>query len=220
MTTPVFDLLVFDWDGTLMDSTAHIVRSIQRACASLDLPVPDHRSAAYVIGLGLTDAMRHVSPGLPEARYADMVDAYRRFFFDPEDDVQLFAGVADALCHYREQGYFLAIATGKSRPGLDRVLEQTGIAGLFDATRTVNECASKPDPQMLDELTRYFGVDAGRTLMVGDTTHDLLMAQNARVPAAGLAQGAHPQEALAALSPLKLFSGFGEFDGWLRQLPR
>ena len=95
MTTPVFDLLVFDWDGTLMDSTAHIVRSIQRACASLDLPVPDNSSAAYVIGLGLTDAMRHVSPGLPEARYADMVDAYRRFFFDPEDDVQLFAGVAD-----------------------------------------------------------------------------------------------------------------------------
>lgn len=219
-TEPTFDLLVFDWDGTLMDSTAHIIRTIQRSCADLDLPVPDHATASHVIGLGLVDAMRHVCPGLPESRYQEMAAAYRRNFVIDADAIDLFAGVAEALERYKAAGYFLAVATGKGRDGLDHALRQTGITHLFDATRTVHECRSKPDPQMLDELTDYFGLAPNRALMVGDTTHDLQMAINAGVHGAGLAQGAHPREQLAALSPLFLGDDFAAFDIWLSSLPR
>lgn len=213
-------LLVFDWDGTLMDSTAHITRSIQRACADLGLPVPERERASHVIGLGLRDAMRVACPGLAESDYGGMVEAYKRNYLAGEETVELFPGVREALQAYRQAGYFLAVATGKGRPGLDRALEASGLAGLFDATRTVNECASKPDPEMLDQLTDYFGVERSASLMVGDTTHDLLMAKNARVPGCGLAQGAHPRQQLEAVAPLAVFDDFAGFDTWLTSLPR
>ncbi|RXZ42505.1 HAD-IA family hydrolase [Crenobacter cavernae] len=210
-----FDLIVFDWDGTLMDSTAHIVRSIQGACADLNLPVPPRERASHVIGLGLVDAMRYVCPGLEPERYQDMVVAYRDHYLSGDETIELFAGVEQGLAELKAQGAFLAVATGKSRAGLDRVLAKTGLAELFDATRTVDECHSKPHPAMLLELTDHLGVDARRTLMVGDTTHDLMMAQNAGTHGAGVSYGAHPAGELAACSPLGIFDSYPSFHTWL-----
>ena len=213
--TAAFDLIVFDWDGTLMDSTVHITRSIQRACADLGLPVPERSRASHVIGLGLVDAMRHVCPGLPPARYQDMVEASPPHYLAGDAVIELFDGVAAALAHYQQRGVLLAVATGKSRIGLDRAMQHTGLTDCFVATRTVDECHSKPHPQMLDDLTQVLGVDKRRTLMVGDTTHDLQMALNAGTWAAGVSYGAHPVDALHALSPLGCFDSFGALDAWL-----
>lgn len=219
MTLPAdahaFDLVVFDWDGTLMDSTAHITRSIQRACADLGLPVPERARASHVIGLGLVDAMRHVCPGLPAERYQDMVNAYRTHYLAGDQPIELFDGVAEALARWRARGVLLAVATGKSRIGLDRALAATGLGECFAITRTVDECRSKPHPQMLDDITEFLGADKRRTLMVGDTTHDLQMAQNAGTWGAGVSYGAHPVEALRDCAPLACFDSFAEFDTWL-----
>ncbi len=219
MTLPAdahaFDLVVFDWDGTLMDSTAHITRSIQRACADLGLPVPERARASHVIGLGLVDAMRHVCPGLPAERYQDMVNAYRTHYLAGDQTIELFDGVAEALARWRARGVLLAVATGKSRIGLDRALAATGLGECFAITRTVDECRSKPHPQMLDDITEFLGADKRRTLMVGDTTHDLQMAQNAGTWGAGVSYGAHPVEALRDCAPLACFDSFAEFDTWL-----
>lgn len=210
-----FDLLVFDWDGTLMDSTAHITTSIQRACAGLDLPVPDRRTASHVIGLGLVDAMRYVCPNLPESRYQDMVEAYRQHYLAGDAGMVLFDGVFEALSAWREAGVLMAVATGKSRVGLDRALEASGLVDFFAATRTVDECPSKPHPQMLDDLTEVLGADKRRTLMVGDTTHDLLMAQHAGTWAVGVSYGAHPIALLNEAQPLAIFDAFTPLQAWL-----
>lgn len=211
-----FDLIVFDWDGTLMDSTAHIAASIQAACADLDLPVPDRSAASHVIGLGLNDAMQHVCPGLAPERYHDMTDAYRRHYLSGDATIELFAGVLEGLAELQQHGVLLAVATGKSRKGLDRVLAESGLSAVFHATRTADECYSKPHPAMLLELTDELGVEPRRTLMVGDTTHDLLMARNAGTHKVGVSYGAHPADALLECQPLALFDDFRSFLQWLK----
>ncbi|GAB2939164.1 HAD family hydrolase [Aquaspirillum soli] len=217
MIASQFRLVVFDWDGTLMDSTAHITRSIQLACQDLGLPIPSRERASHVIGLGLVDALQHACPELKPTQYAEMVAAYRHHYLARDTEVALFDGVEAALAHYQQQpDIFLAVATGKSRMGLDRVLNSTGLDRVFHATRTVDECQSKPHPQMLLELMAYFAVDATETVMIGDTTHDLLMAQHANTHGIGIASGAHPADALQQTQPLACFSSFVEFDQWLR----
>ncbi|BAK77708.1 phosphoglycolate phosphatase [Pseudogulbenkiania sp. NH8B] len=211
-----FDLIVFDWDGTLMDSTAHIATSIQKACADLGLPVPDRSAASHVIGLGLGDALRHVCPSLPEERFEDMVDAYRQHYLNGDATIELFEHVQEGLAELQQSGLFLAVATGKSRKGLDRALSETGLGTLFHASRTADECHSKPHPAMLLELTDELGVAPGRTLMVGDTTHDLLMAQNAGTHKVGMSYGAHPVSALRECQPLALFDDFRSLLQWLK----
>lgn len=210
-----FDLIVFDWDGTLMDSTAHIVRSLQGACAELGLPVPPRERASHVIGLGLVDAMRYVCPGLEANRYQDMVEAYRHHYLAGDEVIELFSGVREGLAELKASGVFLAVATGKSRAGLNRALASTGLGEIFDATRTVDECHSKPHPAMLVELTDQLGVENQRTLMVGDTTHDLQMALNASTHSAGVSYGAHPIDQLETCRPLGIFDSFGAFHQWL-----
>ncbi|TIC83077.1 HAD-IA family hydrolase [Crenobacter intestini] len=209
------ELIVFDWDGTLMDSTAHIVRSIQRACEATGLPVPERAVASHVIGLALPRALATACPGQSNEAYRALEDAYRRAYLTGEETIELFDGVADALARWKARGTLLAVATGKSRRGLDRALAATGLAGLFDATRTVDECASKPHPQMLAEITSDLGVDAARTVMVGDTSHDLLMAANAGTHALGVSYGAHPVDTLAACQPAAIFDDFSALDAWL-----
>lgn len=211
-----FDLIVFDWDGTLMDSTAHIAASIQAACADLGLPIPDRRAASHVIGLGLEDALRRVSPTLPPERYPEMVDAYRQHYLNADATIELFEHVQEGLAELQQSGLFLAVATGKSRKGLDRVLAETGLGAVFHASRTADECHSKPHPAMLLELTDELGVDPRRTLMVGDTTHDLLMAQNAGTHKVGMSYGAHPVDALLECRPLALFDDFRGLLQWLK----
>jgi phosphoglycolate phosphatase len=210
-----FDLIVFDWDGTLCDSTALIVRCIQAACRDLGVTEPSDRAAAHVIGLSLSNALREAVPGLAEARYPELADRYRHHYFGDHHGVALFAGVTDMLHALRARHHWLAIATGKSRRGLSEALEATALGPMFDATRTAEETASKPNPLMLMELMRTFGVDPERTLMIGDTSHDLLLAANAGVTSVGVSYGAHDAASLAALTPRYLASHVAELHQWL-----
>jgi phosphoglycolate phosphatase len=210
-----FDLIVFDWDGTLFDSTALIARCIQNACADVGAPVPSQTDAAYVIGLGLQDALRHVAPGLPEARFPELGLRYRHHYFQSQHELSLFPGTLDMLHALKARDHRLAVATGKNRRGLDDALAHSQIRGLFDGTRTADETASKPDPMMLNELMREFGAAPARTLMVGDTTHDLLLARNAGTPSVAVSFGAHEHDAFAEFGPLHVAHSTRELHDWL-----
>ena len=211
-----YDLIVFDWDGTVMDSTAVIAGSIQAACRDLGLTVPDDESARHVIGLGLIQALRHAVPDAPEPMYEPLVARYRHHFLIQDAAIPLFAGARETLAELHGEGYWLGGATGKSRAGLDRVLESTGLKQYFHATRTADQTFSKPDPAMLFELLDELAVTAGRALMIGDTTHDVQMAQNAQVDVVAVGYGAHPPEQLQELNPLALVKDFAELRAWLK----
>ncbi len=212
-----FDLIVFDWDGTLMDSTATIVASMQAAARDLGLPVPDVRAASYVIGLGLQDAMQRAMPDLDPTAYPRMVERYRHHYLSQDHSLTLFDGVRDMLADLAAQGYFLAVATGKSRVGLNRALNTAGLMSVFDSTRCADETFSKPHPAMLQEITRELGQDLRRTVMIGDTTHDLQMAGNAGAAAISVHFGAHPREELLAMSPMFGADSIPELHAWLSE---
>lgn len=217
MSAPRYELLAFDWDGTLFDSTACIVASLQAAARELGLPEPPEARARHVIGLGLEPALQLAVPELPRERYREMANAYRRHYFSLVDRVTLFPGVPALLERLRARGHRLAVATGKSRRGLDEALQQVGLAPLFEATRTAEETASKPHPQMLHELMDELGVPAHATLMVGDTSHDLLLARNAGTAALAVSFGAHGVAELQAHQPLAVLHSVAELDAWLQQ---
>jgi len=210
-----FDLIVFDWDGTLMDSTSAIVKCIQAAARDLGLGVPDDRAAAHVIGLSLQDALKVAVPELDPKHYGRMVERYRHHYLARDHELTLFPGVREMLDELSRSGYFLAVATGKSRVGLNRVLDASRLLSLFDATRCADETFSKPHPAMLHELTRELGQDLQRTVMIGDTTHDLLMARNAGTAGVGVHYGAHPADELAALEPEFGAASVEELHAWL-----
>jgi phosphoglycolate phosphatase len=210
-----FDLIAFDWDGTLFDSTKIIVRCIQQAVADVGGVVPTDHDASYVIGMGLMDALAHAAPDVPRERYAELGASYRRHYLKHQDDLSLFQGVLPMLGELRQRQHWLAVATGKSRRGLDEVLQTVQLAGLFDGSRTADETAGKPDPRMLHELMREFGTEPERTLMIGDTTHDLQMALNAGCPSVGVSYGAHPPEGFGALQPRAVVHSVGELHAWL-----
>jgi phosphoglycolate phosphatase len=212
-----FDLIVFDWDGTLMDSTATIVKCIQASAKDLGLPVPDNRTAAYVIGLGLLEAMQAVLPGIDPKYYPRMVERYRYHYLAQDQELSLFEGTSEMLLDLSQQGYFLAVATGKSRVGLNRALDSVKLLSLFDATRCADETFSKPHPAMLQELTRELGQDLKRTVMIGDTTHDLQMALNAGAAGVAVEYGAHGVEELKALNPLYAANSIAQLHLWLNE---
>jgi phosphoglycolate phosphatase len=212
---PTFEHLSFDWDGTLFDSTACIVRSIQKAAAELGLPVPSTEQARHVIGLGLGPALQLAVPSLPKERGPELAQAYRRHYFATAHEVTLFDGVPELLLSLKARGHRLSVATGKSRRGLDEALEQVGLQTLFESTRTADETASKPHPQMLHELMDEMAVPARATLMVGDTTHDLQLAANAGVAAVAVGYGAHGAAELLALKPMALVHSVAELAAWL-----
>ncbi len=213
-----FDLVVFDWDGTLSDSTAAIARAIQDAAADLGLPVPDEATASHVIGLGLQQALALAVPTLPSDRVAEFSARYRVHFFAREAELVLFPGARELIAELRDADVLLAIATGKSQRGLQRALESAGLGAEFAASRCADQTHPKPHPAMLLELTEELVVAPERTLMIGDTTHDLQMAEAANTAAVGLTQGAHPYEQLAACRSLALFSSLTELHRWL--MPR
>ena len=216
MTRPRrFDLIVFDWDGTLFDSTALIARCIQASCADLDQPVPSLRDASYVIGLGLSEALAHAAPGLSPDRYPELSARYRHHYFARQNELSLFDGSLSMLHALRQRNHSLGVATGKSRRGLDDVLRMVQLKGLFDATRTADETRSKPHPQMLNELMAELGVEPGRTLMIGDTTHDLQLAANAGVSSVGVSYGAHEPASFSEFSPLHVAHSVTDLDTWL-----
>jgi phosphoglycolate phosphatase len=210
-----FDLVVFDWDGTLFDSTRLIARCIQAACADLGTTVPSDRDASYVIGLGLVDALRHAAPTLAPERYRELGERYRHHYVAHQDDIVLFDGTLEMLRALKQRNHGLGVATGKTRRGLDDALKRAGLSDLFDATRTADETAGKPDPRMLQELMRELGATPDRTLMVGDTTHDLLLAANAGCASVAVSFGAHEPEAFVELAPLHIAHSTAELDAWL-----
>lgn len=210
-----YELIVFDWDGTLMDSAAAIVRAIQAASADLGLAPPPDARARHVIGLGLQDALRHAVPDLPESAYPKMVERYRHHYLSRDHELVLFEGVAELIAELHAGGHLLAVATGKSRVGLDRALGHAGLGPYFHATRCADECFSKPHPAMLFELMDELGVMAERCLMVGDTTHDLLMAKNAGVDGLAVSFGAHPMAQLEAEAPVGCVHSPAELRAWL-----
>ena len=210
-----FDLIAFDWDGTLFDSTALITRSIQAACADLGVAVPNDQDASYVIGLGLTEALQHAAPGLTRERYPELATRYRHHYFARQHEIVLFEGTLPMLQALKARNHWLAVATGKSRRGLDEALTSLELRGVFDGTRTADETASKPSPQMLHELMREFGVEPERTLMIGDTTHDLQMAANAGIASIGVSYGAHQPESFGRFSPLHVAHSVGYLAEWL-----
>jgi phosphoglycolate phosphatase len=212
-----FDLVVFDWDGTLYDSTALIVQSIQAACRDLGAEVPDDRRAAFVIGLGLRAAMEQAAPGLAPERYPVLAERYKHHYVTRQHALTLFPGVLEMLRALRQRNHWLAVATGKSRSGLDESLACAELKGVFDGTRTADETQSKPHPQMLIELMREFGTEPGRTLMVGDTTHDLELAANAGTPSVAVSYGAHDHAAFGAHSPLHTAHSVAELARWLAE---
>jgi phosphoglycolate phosphatase len=212
-----FDLIVFDWDGTLFDSTALIVRCIQSACRDLGAEVPSDAQAAWVIGLGLEDALRSAVPGLGRERYPELGLRYRHHYFASQHELSLFEGTLPMLHALKGRGHRLGIATGKSRRGLDAALATAELTGVFDATRTADETASKPDPRMLRELMDEMRVAPGRTLMIGDTTHDLQLGLNAGAAVLAVSYGAHQPEAFLEFEPLHVAHSTAELQGWLLQ---
>jgi len=211
-----YDLIVFDWDGTVMDSTAVISGSIQAACRDLDLPVPTDETARHVIGLGLQQALNHAVPSLTAAGYDAFVQRYRQHFLAQENAMPLFADAAETIAELHSQGYSLAVATGKTRHGLSRAMQACGLQSYFHASRTADETHSKPHPAMLLEIMNELGIAAHRALMIGDTTHDLNMAKSAGVSALGVTYGAHPKHHLSALQPLALLDSFTELRAWFK----
>ena len=210
-----FDLIVFDWDGTLMDSAGVIAGSIQAACGDLRLDVPSDYAARHVIGLGLKEAIEQLLPDLAVADYPKLVERYRHHFLSQDADIPLFAGAERLVRDLHGAGFLLGIATGKGRPGLDRVLQQTGLREWFHDSRCADECFSKPHPEMLQQLMEALGVAPQRTIMIGDTSHDLQMAQNAGVAGLAVSYGAHLRSDLMQLMPLACVDSVEELEQWL-----
>ena len=212
-----YRLVVFDWDGTLMDSAGAIVLCMQAAAADLGLTPPDDQTARQVIGLGLHDALSRALPGVPADEYQRVAERYRHHYLAQDHELTLFAGARELVEELSEAGCLLGIATGKSQLGLSRALETSGLKGCFHATRCADECSSKPAPDMLWELMEELETTPEQTLMIGDTTHDLQMARNAGVGALAVGYGAHSREALLAERPLGLFDEFSQLTEWLRR---
>ena len=210
-----FDLIAFDWDGTLFDSTAIITRSIQNAVRDVGGTVPTDKEASYVIGMALSQALAHAAPDVPADKYPQLGERYRYHYMAHQNDLSLFQGVLDLLADLKQRHHWLAVATGKSRRGLDEVLHTVQLKGVFDGSRTADETAGKPHPRMLQELMREFGVEPQRTLMIGDTTHDLQMALNAGCASVGVSYGAHEPEAFHALQPRQVVHSVRELHDWL-----
>lgn len=210
-----FDLIAFDWDGTLFDSTRIIVRCIQAAVLDVGGTVPTDKAAGYVIGLGLMQALAHAAPDVPPEKYPELGARYRHHYTANCNDLSLFEGVLPLLDGLKARGHLLAVATGKSRRGLDEALQSVELKGVFDGSRTADETAGKPDPRMLHELMAQFDIPAERVLMVGDTTHDLQMAFNAACPSVGVSYGAHEPDAFVALAPRHIAHSVRELHDWL-----
>lgn len=210
-----YDLLIFDWDGTLMDSAGYITAAIRNACSDLHLPDPGERDARQIIGLGLVQALQTLLPDLPPDRYAELTDAYRRHYLGQDHLIPLFPGVADAIPQLARAGHTLAVATGKSHAGLTRALATSGLGPHFAATRCADQTLSKPHPAMVLELLDELSVPPERALVIGDTSHDMRMAASAGVDRLAVAYGAHEAADLEPHAPQAVLHSFDAVRAWL-----
>jgi phosphoglycolate phosphatase len=213
-----FKLLVFDWDGTLMDSEARIINSMR--CAITEIGVsPRHDSQLRnIIGLSLSKAVQTLYPDADSATLEGLIETYRRFFLNVDQTPSdLFRGVRDVLPRLKMQGYLLAVATGKARVGLEKVFNVTGVGDIFDASRCADETLSKPHPQMLREIMAVLGVTARETLMIGDTEYDMQMSRNAGTHALAVSYGVHDLPRLLKQCPLGHIDDIRELPTWLEK---
>jgi len=210
-----FDLIVWDWDGTLADSTGMIAIAIVKAAEQVGLPKLELSAARNVIGLGLRESIHTLFGDITEQQAQDLAAQYRANYFANEQEVPLLEGAQVLITELGRRGYKQAVATGKGRRGLNMALERSGIANQFQETRTVDECFSKPHPQMLDALMDALVTTPERTLMIGDSTYDLQMAENAGIQSLGVTYGAHTKEMLLAHGPLEIFDVFNDLSEWL-----
>ena len=199
-----FPLIIFDWDGTLADSTAVIKRALQRSAEDLGYPIPTDAQASFIIGMGLRPALEHAIPTLREDDLVPLTERFRQHFLAGENEIVLFEGVPEMLSSLKSRGHWLAVATGKSRRGLDRAFDTLGLRELFIASRCADEGFSKPHPGMLHALFDQTGMTAKDSVMIGDTTHDLQLAENAGSASIGVTYGAHEIALLQAHQPLTL----------------
>lgn len=211
-----FELIVFDWDGTLMDSEIRIVTCMQRAAADTGLPVPTDAAARDVIGLGLAEAVQRVFPLAGPTEIDRLVAAYRHHWLSDEvEPARMFDGAQALIEDLHGRGHLLAVATGKSRRGLDKALDETGLGGFFHASRCADEAFSKPHPRMLQEILVDLGTAPTAAVVVGDTEYDMQMAHNAQVAAVGVAHGVHSAKRLAAYGALRCFDDLFQLSDWL-----
>ena len=210
-----YDLIAFDWDGTLFDSTAIITKCIQEAVRDVGGIVPSDEAASYVIGMALMPALAHAAPDVPKEKYPELGARYRHHYIAHQNDISLFDGVLVMLAQLKTRQHLLTVATGKSRKGLDEALHAVELKGVFNSSRTADETRGKPHPLMLQELMAEFGVEPSRTLMIGDTTHDLQMALNAGCPSVGVSYGAHEGAAFEPLTPRFVAHSVRELHDWL-----
>lgn len=210
-------LLVFDWDGTLMDSEARILACLHAAIVDLGLERRSDDALRNIIGLGLRESIDTLYPGADDVLHRDLTERYRYHFLGADGAATpLFAGVPELLNELSERGYLLAVATGKGRRGLDQALAQSELGGLFDYTRCADESLSKPNPQMLLEIMDVLGVESSNTLMVGDTEYDMLMAKNAGVRGLAVSYGVHERDRLLRCDPTDCVDSIEALGAWLR----
>jgi len=210
-----YDLIVWDWDGTLADSTGMITNALVKAAQQVGLPALDPAKATSIIGLGLRESIYALFGDLPEAQARDLAAQYNANYYAGESEIPLFPGAFDTIIELNKRGYKLAVATGKGRRGLNLALQHAGLTQYFHATKTVDECFSKPHPQMLDALMDELVVMPERTLMIGDTHYDLQMAKNAGVHTAAVTYGAQSAVQLSPYSPEYVFNSFHDLSTWL-----
>lgn len=210
-----FPLVIFDWDGTLADSTAVIKRALQRSAEDLGYPIPTDAQASFIIGMGLRPALAHAIPTLRDEDLARLTDRFRHHFTTNENEIVLFDGVTDMLAALKARGHWLAVATGKSRRGLDRAFDTLGLREFFVASRCADEGFSKPHPGMLHALFDETGLSADDAVMIGDTTHDLQLAENAGTASIAVTYGAHERELLTAHKPLTLVDSVSALRAFL-----
>ena len=212
----VFDLIVFDWDGTLMDSEAHIITSMQLAFGDTGMAAVTDASVRNIIGLGMREAVAALLPGVGSESYETIIDRYRYHFF-ADDPCEPFEGAGEVLEDLYDQGYLLAVATGKGRRGMDRALKSSGFGKYFVESRCADETCSKPDPQMLNEIMEILDVSLDKTLMIGDTEYDLEMANAAGIASLGVDYGAHERDRLLECNPLDCLMSIRELPEWLQK---
>jgi len=210
-----FELLIFDWDGTLADSTQAIVDALNVASQETGLPQPSEQASRAIIGLELRQALRTLFGEVDEQQLQQLVRSYHRHYSAVQDDIPLFAGAGEALRELAGNGHLLAVASGKGRRGLTHAIQSSGVGDIILASRSADDCHSKPHPQMLHEIMDELGVEAERAVMIGDTTFDLQMASNAGVSSLGVTYGAQPLENLLPHSPLATFDSFATLHAWL-----
>lgn len=217
----MFKLLIFDWDGTLIDSAGRIVSCMQKAAADLHYPPLTDASIRNIIGLGLPEALEMLIPGIDQQGIAKMRECYGHHFFGedvPASD--LFEGVESILWQLKETNHLLAVATGKSRRGLDRAFAETGLGEYFDLSRCADETQSKPHPQMLYELLDETGISAEHSLMIGDTEFDLEMAAKAKIKSCGVSYGVHEADRLEQYHPIAILDRITDLAEHLPQLEK